>query len=297
MLRQITILGTGLIGGSLALAAKREGIRVIGSDRPSILDEAKRRGVIDTAVADPVAASKGSDVVVLAMPVGAILELMEKLAPALSPGTLLTDVGSTKSAIVARAYELFGDAAASRFLPGHPMAGKEHSGVENADADLFRDAVWLVTPLEVQTLDFGRAGDYTAFLAKIGARVIAMDAERHDRVCAWVSHLPQMLSTALAGTLLDEFTASGPEGATLDDVHAVGGRALREMTRIASSPYSMWRDIALTNSENIADALLALEQRLAHLRENLRSPELRREFEQGNRFHDEKPQARNQKQK
>ncbi len=124
-----------------------------------------------------------------------------------------------------------------------------------------------------------------------------MDAERHDRVCAWVSHLPQMLSTALAGTLLDEFTASGPEGATLDDVHAVGGRALREMTRIASSPYSMWRDIALTNSENIADALLALEQRLAHLRENLRSPELRREFEQGNRFHDEKPQARNQKQK
>jgi prephenate dehydrogenase len=291
MLSQLTIIGTGLIGGSLALAARREGIRVVGSDRPPVLDEAKRRGVIDAAIADPIAASHGSDIVVLATPVGAILELMEKLAPALPPATLLTDVGSTKSAIAARAYELFGDAAPSRFLSGHPMAGKEHSGVEHADADLFRGAVWLVTPLEGQQLNSGPIADYIALLNKIGARVVPMEAERHDRVCAWVSHLPQMLSTALAGTLLDEFAAGQPDAATLDDVHAVGGRALREMTRIASSPYSMWRDIALTNSDNIADALLALEQRLAHLRENLRSPELRREFEHGNRFHDEKPQA------
>ena len=108
-----------------------------------------------------------------------------------------------------------------------------------------------------------------------------IDAERHDEVCAWVSHLPQYLSTALAALLEDTF-ASDPDGMTA--VQAIGGRALREMTRLGSSPYSMWRDIALTNTENVAATLAALEQRLAHVRENLRTPELREEFLTANRF-------------
>jgi prephenate dehydrogenase len=104
-----------------------------------------------------------------------------------------------------------------------------------------------------------------------------MDAERHDRLCAWISHLPQMIATALASSLREEF-------GDYEVLMEIGGRALREMTRIAQSPYSMWRDIALTNSENIEEALLRFEQQLAHLRENLRGPELREMFEAANRF-------------
>jgi prephenate dehydrogenase len=121
------------------------------------------------------------------------------------------------------------------------------------------------------------SGEFLELVRGIGARVVEFDLARHDRLCAWISHLPQMLATALAATVLDEL-GDDPE------LLAIGGRALREMTRIASSPYSMWRDIALTNSKNIEEALMRLEQRLAHIRENLRTPELKAEFERGNRF-------------
>jgi prephenate dehydrogenase len=114
-------------------------------------------------------------------------------------------------------------------------------------------------------------------LSRIGARVLPVDPIQHDRICGWVSHLPQMLSTALASTLVEEL-------ANDSDANAIGGRALREMTRIAQSPYSMWRDVALTNTKNIQAALLRLEQKLAHIRENLRTRELEEEFERANSF-------------
>jgi predicted alpha/beta hydrolase family esterase len=136
--------------------------------------------------------------------------------------------------------------------------------------------VWLLVPQAGQDLESGRIREYRDLLEHIGARVVMMDAERHDRLCAWISHLPQMIATALAATLVDEFSDA--------DLLAIGGRALREMTRISSSPYSMWRDIAYTNAANISDALQQLEQRLAHIRENLRSPQLREEFEKANSF-------------
>ena len=278
-MRQITIIGTGLIGGSFALALKRHGFagRIIGCDRPPALAEARARAAIDAGFDDTAQACAGSDVVVLATPVGAIMDLMERLGPALPPDTLFTDVGSTKADVIARARDIFGDRVGERFLAGHPMAGKEHSGIEQADADLFTGAVWLFTPLPGQDIRSGRMGECVQWIERIGARVLAMDAGRHDRICAWISHLPQMLSTALAATLHDEF-GNDPE------LEAIGGRALREMTRLAQSPYSMWRDIALTNTASIQEALLRLEQRLAHLRENLRSRELEAEFDTARRF-------------
>jgi prephenate dehydrogenase len=157
------------------------------------------------------------------------------------------------------------------------MAGKEHGGVFNADPGLFLDTVWLVTPLPEQDIHQGLAGLFLELVGKMGARVISMDAERHDRFCAWVSQLPQMISTALAVSLQDEF-GDAP------DLHAIGGRALREMTRIASSPYSMWRDIALSNTANIQEALLRMEQELAHIRENLCTRGLEAEFERAGGF-------------
>lgn len=277
--KQITIIGTGLIGGSLGLALKAAGFTgtIVGCDRQSVLDRARPMRAIDLGTEDPVEAIQGSDLIVLATPVGAVIDLIERIGPLASANALITDVGSTKKEIVERARSVFGENAARRFIGGHPMAGKEHSGLENAESRLFTNAVWLLTPHAGQEIDKGKIKDYRDLLEGIGTRIIRMEPDRHDRLCAWISHLPQMISTALAGALVEEFGAN-------PDVHAIGGRALREMTRIASSPYSMWRDIAYTNAGNIEHALHQLEQRLAHIRENLKSPVLREEFDRGNRF-------------
>lgn len=283
-IRQITIIGTGLIGGSLGLALKKRKFsgRIVGCDRPLVLERAKEKGAVDEGVTNPADAVQRSSIVVLATPVVAIIDLIERLGPALSAKTLLTDVGSTKAAVAARAQKVFGKAVVHRFLAGHPMAGKEQSGVEFADADLFQGAAWFVTPFPGQDVYSGLSGEFLEWVEKVGARIANLPAEEHDQLCAWISHLPQMISTALAASLVDEFG-----GAPLLEA---GGRALREMTRISSSPYSMWRDVAITNKKNIADALLKLEQRLAHIRENLDSRELAAEFERAHELKKEKPE-------
>jgi len=278
-LRQITIIGTGLVGGSLGLALKKHHFtgRIVGSDRAPVLERAREKGAIDEGVTNPSDAVRGSQVVVLAAPVGAIIDLISHLGPALPAKTLLTDVGSTKAEVVARAVKVFGKQAGRRFLAGHPMAGKEQCGVEFADADLFQGAAWLFTPSPGQDVYEGLSGEFLEWVEKIGARIAGMEPAAHDELCAWISHLPQMISTALAAALVEEYGEDAP-------LLEAGGRALREMTRISASPYSMWRDVALTNKKNIADAILKLEQRLAHIRENLDSRELAMEFERAHQL-------------
>jgi len=274
-IRQITIVGTGLIGGSFALALRKRGFAglIMGCDRESALKRAKMRGVIDKGFVEPADAVRGSQLVVLATPVLAIVDLIGRLGPALPATTLLTDVGSTKAAVVEQALHVFGKNAGKRFLAGHPMAGKEHSGVDYADADLFHNAVWFLTALPGQNLNQGLFAQFAGWIDQIGARIAMLPPEDHDRLCAWISHLPQMISTALAAALVEEFGEDAP-------LLPAGGRALREMTRISASPYSMWRDIAISNRENLEDALLKVEQRLAHIRENLATRALAEEFEQ-----------------
>ncbi len=286
-IRQLTIIGTGLIGGSFGLALKKHRFRgqIVGCDRAPILERAREKGEIDRGYTNPADAVRGSQVVLLATPVGGIIDLIERIGPALPARALLTDVGSTKAEVVARAGLVFGKNAGRRFLAGHPMAGKEQSGVEFADADLFQGATWFFTPVANQDIYSGVSGEFVEWVEKIGARVASMDAEEHDHLCAWVSHLPQMISTALAGTLVDEYGEDAP-------LLEAGGRALREMTRISASPYSMWRDIALTNKKNLQKALLKLEQRLAHLRENLGTRELAMEFERAHRLKKNLPRRR-----
>lgn len=278
-IHQITIVGTGLIGGSLGLALHANDFagEIVGYDKPAVVEQAQQRRAIDRGEVDLERAIAGSDVILFATPVGCILSQFEAIAPLVSPDTLITDAGSTKRQFVDRARLVYGSDAHARVLPGHPMAGKEHSGIEHADAELFRNAAWLLTPIDPNASYTARQQEWLDLLARIGARIIAMDAERHDKLCAWVSHLPQMISTAFTTVLRDEF---GDD----DAVVQIGGRALREMTRIAHSPYSMWRDIALTNSANIEEAILRFEQQLTYLRENLRGPALRELFESANKF-------------
>ena len=273
-IRQITIIGTGLIGGSFGLALKKRRFpgRIIGCDRDPVLKRAREAGAIDEGRAYISEAVAGSQVILLATPVAAIIDLIGRLAPVLHSKALLTDVGGTKAEIVACAQSAFGKQASVRFLGGHPMAGKENSGVEYADPDLFQGAPWFLTPIFGQLIYESISGEFLELLELIGARIASIDAQQHDQMCAWISHLPQMLSTALAASLVDEFGADAP-------LLETGGRALREMTRISSSPYSVWRDIALTNKKNIQKALLKLEQRLAHIRENLDTRELAMEFD------------------
>jgi len=278
-IRQITIIGTGLIGGSFALALKKHHFlgRIVGCDRAPVLERARDKGAIDEGRTSPSDAIRGSQLVLLATPVGSIIDLIERIGPVLSARTLLTDVGSTKADVVARAAAVLGRNAGRRFLAGHPMSGKEQAGVEFADPDLFLGATWFFTPLPDQNIYGGLSGEFVEWVERIGARIASMDAAEHDHLCAWISHLPQMISTALAASLVDEF---GEEAPLLE----AGGRALREMTRISASPYSMWHDIALTNKKNLQKALLKLEQRLAHIRENLSTRELAVEFERAHQL-------------
>ena len=286
---RVLIVGTGLIGASVGLALKSlEGFsgEVFGWDaNAEELEAALRMGAIDRAFEsrEVVLQRDVADVVVLATPVLPILDWMERLAPGTGEGQLVTDVGSTKREIVEHARKLFNQPGRSRFLPGHPMAGKESGGAALAEQGLFRNAAWLFTPVDQQRSDLER--EWIGLVERFGARVMEMDAERHDEVCAWVSHLPQMVSTALAAVLEETF-ADDPEG--MAAVQAIGGRALKETTRLGSSPYSMWRDVAMTNAEPIAEAIAALEQRLQHVRENLRTPELREEFRTANRFREKR---------
>ncbi len=283
-INRITIVGTGLIGASAGLARRAAGFpgEIVGWDRHSAPTQiALDRGAIDLAAEDPMIAAANSDLILLSGPVFAIQDWMERLAPLLQPHQLVTDVGSVKVAIAERAQPLFGGPGQAGFLPGHPMAGKEVSGAAQADAKLFAHAVWLFTDFAPHPL----AADWRAWVERFGCRTMDIQAARHDEICAWVSHLPQFLSTALSAMLEDRF-GDAP------DLRAIGGRALREMTRLGASPYSMWRDVAHTNQEAIAEALLSLEQRLTHLRENLKTPELRDEFERANRFRSTPPAER-----
>ncbi len=278
---RIAILGTGLIGASVGLALRSQGFRgeIVGWDKSaSELGQALDRGAVTVASDDPFQAARAADVTVLAGPVLTILDWLTQLAPGLTDNQLVTDVGSVKQALCERARGLYNGPGLPGFLPGHPMAGKEVSGAANADGGLFAGAVWLFT--ECGAMAAGAralAAEWRGWTAQFGCRLLDMDAARHDDLCAWVSHLPQFVSTALAA-LLEELFAGDAE------LRAVGGRALGEMTRLGASPFSMWRDIAHTNEPAIARALLALEQRLVHVRENLRTPELREEFARANRF-------------
>lgn len=273
-IRQVTICGVGLIGGSFGLALKKAGFtgRVVGYGRPATMERAQRRGAIDSGSSNLGEAVADADLVYLAAPILTILELMGQLPPLVKAETLVTDAGSTKAVICEKGTELF--PGPPWFVGGHPIAGKESTGVENADADLFQEARYALTPYSRHHLDEPVARSFAAWLDRIGARVLILDAELHDEIIAWTSHLPQLVSTGLAVAVM--------ENVKLPEDLELSGGGLRDASRLADSGYNVWRDICLTNAENLERALSTCIQTLEHVRDNLRSRELERMFERAN---------------
>jgi prephenate dehydrogenase len=240
--KTVAIVGTGLIGGSFALALREAGFsgRIAGVSSPGAIREALARGVIEEEMTLAGAAA-GADLLYLAQPIGRILRTLKELGAQARAGALITDAGSTKREIVAAAERLL---PRGTFLGGHPMAGKESRGVESADAGLFRGFPYVLTPSDEEMLNSGIAQEFVWWLRRIGADVQVMTPAEHDRLVAGTSHLPQLLATALARTLAD-----------LEGAERTAGPALRDMTRIASSSFEVWRDILATNPDAIRDVL------------------------------------------
>ncbi len=270
--RRVAIVGLGLLGGSWGLALKKAGFtgRIVGhARRAEVRQRALAAGAVDEGFADVAETVHEADLVILATPVAVILDHLPRLQPHLSPQALVTDVGSTKRRICERASELY--AQHPLFLGGHPMAGKERSGLENADPRLFENARYVLTPLKPEDLDDHRVKAFRALVEAVGARPLCTDPATHDRAVAYLSHLPQLLSSGLASLIEEKQTA---ENLFLE----AAASGFRDVTRLADSPYSVWRDICLTNTENIQMALDALIQKLESIKMHLGDRELEREF-------------------
>jgi len=277
--QRVAILGTGLIGGSFGLALCQEypEISFVGFDRPGVLDLAVERGSISEGAADIESAVRDADLVYIALPIAATIEALPRIAAAAAPHALVTDAGSTKAAICGAAQGLFNRGA--RFLGGHPMAGKESSGIEHADPDLFRGSPYALVA-NGNDSDV-RVRDFAALLRGIGARPVWCDADTHDWAVGIVSHLPQLLSVALARVVNDETDETDETGLPLSLV----GNGLQDSLRLAGSPYDLWRDVCLTNTDNISRALDRLSQAVDYLRTRLTSKDLETEFRAANELY------------
>ena len=256
LIRRLAVVGAGLMGGSLCQAARARGLaeHVVAIERdPDALAEVSRRGLAHEASADP-GAARGADLAVLAVPVGAMGEAAAAVAPHLGGGAVVTDVGSVKGAVLAAVVPALPDP--TRFVAGHPIAGRERSGPAAADGDLFEGALVILTP-EPRT-DPACATLVRALWAGAGARVLTMDAAEHDRIFAAVSHLPHVVAYALVGALLDLEADRGP-------LFRFSAGGLRDFTRIAESDAIMWRDICLANREPLLKSLARFRQVLGVL--------------------------------
>jgi prephenate dehydrogenase len=277
---RVAVLGTGLIGGSFALALRRHlpQAHIIGFDREAILQQARARNAIHESSTDLATAIRGADLVYIALPISTTIELMPEIAKHAAPVALVTDACSTKRAICRAAAQHFHSGAI--FLGGHPMAGKETEGIASADERLFENAKYVLIEENAGLKNNPRVAAFTDLLEKMRAQPTWLDAETHDWAVAIVSHLPQMAAIALA-----EVIAAESDGEANGLPTSLAGPGVRDALRLAGSPYSMWRDIAFTNSDNLSRALDRLAQAVEQLRTHLTSRDLENSFDEANRLH------------
>jgi len=255
MIKKITIIGVGLIGGSLAKAVKNNNLAevVFGFGRNlSRLKDAQKSNIIDQYSIDISEALEGASIVVIATPVGTFESILRELKPYITEGMIITDVGSTKTGIARSAREILVEMA-SCFVPAHPIAGKEKSGFESSDAELFLNKKVIITPLEINT-------DKTISSLKklwedVGADVDFMSAESHDELLGMTSHLPHMLAFSLVNYLITQNPSAS--------IYAAGG--FKDFSRIASGDAVMWRDICLNNRDQIIAHIKSYQETLSAL--------------------------------
>jgi prephenate dehydrogenase len=254
---KLALIGVGLIGGSFAAALRESGEvgHVVGFDLdPEALRKGLSTGILDDAAGSLVEAVSGADLVVLAVPVGAMRAALAAMEPHLAPGALVTDVGSTKASVIADARATLGGAL-RRFVPAHPIAGGERPGVEHADARLFRNRLAITTP--VADTDPEALAAIERLWRRAGARLERLAPEEHDRIFAAVSHLPHVLAFALVEMIA--------RSADADAKFAHAGAGFRDFSRIAASSPQMWRDVCLANRVALADALDSYRSKLEDL--------------------------------
>ncbi|MGA8026330.1 MAG: prephenate dehydrogenase/arogenate dehydrogenase family protein [Bryobacteraceae bacterium] len=256
-MKTVAIVGVGLIGGSFGLALRKAGFtgELLGVSSPAAIEAAIQRGAISRSARLDEAAS-AAELIYLAQPVDRILQTLEALGRLTRSDTLITDAGSTKAAIVQKASESL---RSGTFLGGHPMAGKEQRGVEAAEADLFRGRPYVLTPTSAET---ALATEFREWLARMGAEIIEMSPAEHDATVAFTSHLPQILSTALARTLAEQHNRH---------LTRAFGPGLLDMTRLALSPPDLWLSILATNQSNVLFAMDELLTALASIRRRIAS--------------------------
>ncbi|OHE80490.1 MAG: hypothetical protein A2107_08120 [Verrucomicrobia bacterium GWF2_62_7] len=262
LFKKLTVLGPGLLGGSIGLAARARqiaGRTVLWARRPEACDEAMTAGAADAATLDLAEAVCAADLVILATPVGVMGELAAKMAPSLKPQALVTDVGSVKYPVVTQLEHLL--AGKARFVGSHPMAGSEQSGIAAARKELFEGSVCILTPTE--RTDAGALQQVAEFWKSLGASVRTLTATEHDEVVARVSHLPHLVAAALVNLVCSD----GPR-----PLEFAGG-GLRDTTRIASSPPGMWQEICLTNRDEVCRALAQFIEQLEAVQTMLRNKE------------------------
>jgi prephenate dehydrogenase len=243
MFNQLGVIGCGLMGGSFALALKRAGLvkRVVGySKSPSTTERARKLGIIDMAAESALLAVSGSDIVVIAVPVAATETTFKAIRHLMEPGVLFMDVGSTKRDVVDAARRVLRDKLPS-FVPAHPIAGKEVSGIQNADATLYAGRQVIITPLAQTAPELVQKA--TDVWSAIGAQVLRMSPENHDAAFAAVSHLPHLLAFAYFSGVVNQ-----PAG---KDFLSLAGPGFRDFTRIAASSPETWRDILMANREEV----------------------------------------------
>jgi prephenate dehydrogenase len=312
LINRVSILGTGLIGGSFALALRKytEGIHITAWDRQDTVTRAKDLRAADEIFSGELKpAIQSADLIYVALPISTTLDILPEIARHSGQHALVTDACSTKVRIVRAAEELFSTSGEKLFLGGHPMAGKESSGIANADANLFRDTTYALigesssnvddhvtngevapesslegkpapsprAPRRISKED-PRVVAFLKIIGKIGARPLWLGAQQHDYAVGLASHLPQLAAVALASFLYDHLDENGLP-------IALAGPGLRDSLRLAGSPYSTWRDIVLTNREVLSAGLDLFARRLDELRDKLASRELEADFDAANELY------------
>jgi len=276
---KISIIGVGLIGGSLGLALKEKNpnFKITGIDKQEIIKKAIARGAIDEGTVNLEEGIKEADIVIIATPVKTILDLLPKINPFLKRGCLVTDTGSTKGQVVERANEVLSKDVF--FIGGHPMAGSEKYGIEEADSHLFQDKTYILTPTKKSNLI--ATEKIFSLIKMIDANRLILDPLEHDRIVSAVSHLPQIIAVSLINAI-GELAIRGNNN---NYFKAIGG-GFRDMTRIALSPCKIWEDICDTNQENILKMIQEFRNYLEVIEDKLKNDpsSLKEEFQKASKL-------------